>query len=81
MDTAWFLSKEQREQAIVRYEMNKVNYNQDEKFRWSEVKRAVLSWPVRLTDTRLVEADPQVYAAGTVQFCADVTLYGISTFM
>jgi hypothetical protein len=82
MDTAWFLNKEQRRQALVRYEMNKVNYNQDEKFRWSEVKRAVLSWTVSLE--RYCSASvthTQVFAAGTVQFCADITLYGISTFM
>lgn len=49
MDTAWFLNKEQRAQAVVRYEMNKVNYNQDEKFTWVEVRRALTSWTVGLS--------------------------------
>ncbi|KAI9634393.1 major facilitator superfamily domain-containing protein [Dioszegia hungarica] len=67
MDKAWFLNAKQREQAMVRYQVNKADYNEEEQFAWAEVKKALLAWPV--------------YAAGTIQFCADITLYGISTFM
>jgi hypothetical protein len=81
MDKAWFLNAKQREQALVRYQVNKADYNEEEQFAWAEVKKALLSWPVSLSMTGVALADYQVYAAGTIQFCADITLYGISTFM
>lgn len=67
LDTAWFLSPEQKELAAKRYEINKRHFNEAESFRWSEVFKAFKDW--------------RVYSSGTIQFCADVTLYGISTFM
>lgn len=67
MRKAWFLKPHEKELAVIRYEINKRNYSHDEKFSWFEVGKALKDWTV--------------YAAGSIQFCADVTLYGISTFM
>jgi hypothetical protein len=53
MDQAWFLNAEQKQQANVRYEYNKVNYNEDEKFEWSEVRKALTAWPVRSISSAL----------------------------
>jgi MFS family permease len=47
MEQAWFLNETQKEQARTRYQMNIRNYNEEEKFNWAEVKRALVHWPVR----------------------------------
>jgi hypothetical protein len=64
---AWFLNTEQRQLAAKRYEINKRHFDEKETFRWSEVFKALTDW--------------RVYTSGAIQFAADVTLYGISTFM
>ena len=46
MSTAWFLTPEQRKQAVVRYTRNKDFYNPDEQFSWSEVVKAMRDWKV-----------------------------------
>jgi hypothetical protein len=67
LDQAWFLNAHQKELAAKRYEINKRHYNDADTFRWTEVWNAMKDW--------------RVYSSGTIQFCADITLYGISTFM
>lgn len=97
LDTAWFLNKRERELCVIRYEINKQNYDPDEKFSWEEPKRAALDW--------------KTWSHGVMQFCgesgfsslyfgthgrsshiktltlislpvaANLTLYGITTFM
>lgn len=67
IDEAWYLNEEQRKLAGIRYELNKTYFNVDEKFSFKEVGKALVDW--------------KTYATGAIQFCADVTLYGISTFM
>ncbi|OCF36238.1 hypothetical protein I316_02111 [Kwoniella heveanensis BCC8398] len=67
MSTAWFLNAEQKEHARIRTEMNKAHYDPGEQFSWRQVRRGFTDW--------------KTYATGTIQFCADVTLYGLTTFM
>lgn len=57
MDQAWFLNAEQKQQANVRYEFNKVNYNEDEKFDWAEVRKALTAWPVGSSPRNLYKAE------------------------
>ena len=64
---AWFLSANQKQLVAKRYEINKRHFDDKESFRWSEVFKALTDW--------------RVYTSGSIQFAADVTLYGISTFM
>lgn len=64
---AWFLNDDQKQLAAKRYELNKRHFDEKETFRWSEVVKALTDW--------------RVYTSGAIQFAADVTLYGISTFM
>jgi MFS family permease len=64
---AWFLNKHEKELAAKRYLINKRTFDDKEQFRWSEVFKALRDW--------------KVYTSGCIQFIADVTLYGISTFM
>lgn len=67
MDQAWFLSSEEKQQAKVREEMNKLHYNPEEQFTWKQVVLALSDW--------------KTYWSGTIQFAACNTLYGFSTFM
>lgn len=46
IDEAWFLNKEQKRLAAIRYEINKAHYNQKEQFQWSEVLRGLTDWKV-----------------------------------
>lgn len=84
LDQAWFLNSEEKQLAAKRYEINKRHYNEAETFQWGEVWKAFKDW--RVSNKILEEMGSRtdcfkVYTSGTIQFCADITLYGISTFM
>ncbi|KAM0755613.1 MFS general substrate transporter [Meredithblackwellia eburnea MCA 4105] len=64
---AWFLNKREKELCAVRYEINKENYDPSEKFSWHEVKRGFTDW--------------KTWAHAVNQFCVDISLYGVTTFM
>lgn len=86
IDQAWFLTKQQLQLCSIRYESNKMHYNQDDRLEPRWLRAALLAWTT--------------YAHGSIQFSADgegafasplalpnaepfstVALYGISTFM
>ena len=67
VDEAWFLTEDEKEGARIRYEINKLHYDPDEQFSWRQVGRGAMDW--------------KTYVTGAIQFCGDVTLYGVSTFM
>ena len=67
VDEAWFLTEDEKEGARIRYEINKLHYDPDEKFSWRQVGRGAMDW--------------KTYVTGAIQFCGDITLYGVSTFM
>lgn len=81
MRKAWFLKPHEKELASIRYEINKRNYSHDEQFSWREVRKAATDWTVSQQLLIRRKLTIQVYGAGSIQFCADITLYGISTFM
>ncbi|KAL2316476.1 Nicotinic acid plasma membrane transporter [Schizosaccharomyces pombe] len=66
MENAWFLTREEREVAIIRRDIN-ARYHGEQHFEWSEVRKAF--------------KDPKVYVSATSQFCADMVLYGFSSFL
>ncbi|KAL8286275.1 hypothetical protein RQP46_004763 [Phenoliferia psychrophenolica] len=70
---AWFLNDNERELAAVRYEINKENYDPDEKFSWQEVGHFP---PKNASNAQ----SPTAFSAVN-QFCVDVSLYGVTTFM
>jgi len=78
MDTAWFLNKEQRRQAVVRYEMNKQNYNEDEQFEWAEVRKAVTSWTVRIARSVILGATDRRYTPLEQSSSAQTSRYTVS---
>ncbi|CAD6583328.1 MAG: hypothetical protein CYPHOPRED_002339 [Cyphobasidiales sp. Tagirdzhanova-0007] len=62
IDEAWFLSADDRQLCMQRYEINKTYYDPDEHFMWWQVRAALLDW--------------KTWNAGVIQFAADVALYG-----
>ncbi|KAK4704174.1 hypothetical protein P7C70_g2033, partial [Phenoliferia sp. Uapishka_3] len=67
LTTAWFLNKEEKDLAAIRYEINREHFDPDEKFSWYEVRRGCRDW--------------KTWAHAVNQFCVDVSLYGVTTFM
>ena len=64
--TAWFLTKEEKMMMQTRYELDP-NWGNEDKFNWHECFKAFL--------------DPKFHAFWVYQFCVDVTLYAMTTFM
>ncbi|CAK3799334.1 high-affinity nicotinic acid transporter [Lecanosticta acicola] len=64
--TAWFLTSEEKVIIAKRYECEQ-HWGADEVSSWKEVVKAV--------------TDPKWYAFWVYQFCTDVSLYGLTTFM
>ncbi|ORY78469.1 major facilitator superfamily domain-containing protein [Leucosporidium creatinivorum] len=67
LDKAWWLNRRERELCVIRYEINRKNYDVKEKFSWGQVKLAALDW--------------KTWSHSVNQFCVDTTLYGLTTFM
>lgn len=67
LDRACWLTARERELCVVRYDINRRNYNPDDKFSWHAVKLAVTDWIT--------------WSAAVNQFAVDLTLYGLTTFM
>lgn len=64
--TAWWLSAEEIKVLSIRLDTYN-DFHQDERFRWSEVLRAF--------------KDISTYIICLYQFCSDLSLFGISTFL
>lgn len=67
VDTAWFLTEDEKEAAAIRYQMNKAMYDPAEKFSWRPVMAAMKDW--------------KTWVTGVIQFCGNIPLYGFSTFL
>lgn len=65
-ETVWWLTTEEKRILIIRFQLYP-DFYQDEKFTWSEVKRSLL--------------DPFNVLICLYEFCADLTLFGMSTFL
>ncbi|EPY52710.1 nicotinic acid plasma membrane transporter [Schizosaccharomyces cryophilus OY26] len=66
MEKSWFLNPQERQVASLRKEAN-LRYLGQQKFEWKEVRKAF--------------KDLKVYVSATSQFCADMVLYGFSSFL
>lgn len=64
--TAWFLTAEEKQMMQARYDSDP-SWGYNEEFSWKECSK--------------VFADPKWYAFWIYQFCVDISLYGLSTFM
>ncbi|BFZ63714.1 hypothetical protein YB2330_004846 [Saitoella coloradoensis] len=63
---AWFLNEEERALVRTRQEIT-ARYRGSEEFDWAETRKAA--------------RDPKVWLSALIQFCADISLYGFSTFL
>ncbi|EPX72711.1 nicotinic acid plasma membrane transporter [Schizosaccharomyces octosporus yFS286] len=66
IEKSWFLNKQERRVARLRNEAN-LRYLGEQEFEWKEIHKAF--------------KDPKVYVSAVSQFCADMVLYGFSSFL
>lgn len=60
LDKAWWLNPRERELCVIRYQINRRNFDPDETFSWHVVLLAVKDW--------------KTWTSAVNQFCVDVTL-------
>lgn len=65
-EAAWFLTDEEKVLMKQRFETD-LHWGFEEEFSWQEVSKAFI--------------DPKWYAFWVYQFCCDISLYGLTTFM
>ncbi|WBW74170.1 carboxylic acid transmembrane transporter [Schizosaccharomyces osmophilus] len=66
IEKSWFLNPQERQVARLRNEAN-LRYLGQQKFDWQEVRKSF--------------KDPKIYVSAVSQFCADMVLYGFSSFL